>query len=1306
MALVSFLIIFSNAQAGVQQPDDSAVSSSPVGFWQQTLGNGLDFAIKDLEIRAKNSGDTFYAGELVGYLTPDYATDYPGYNVPPIERYSFYNFGSSTPTGFDGKVTLTAPINYSHSLSSFPLNPNRYYKFSINGGDSSRTFQVYGSASDTYPNGKAYYSSSYHPYPCASPLLNPEETCEPGTNNGIADIFFQFGMAETLVGKETRVTDDITRQEGAVIDGDLIAWMDISSPLRDIYVYEISTGRKIRITNDNSIKNDFFLAGRKILWTVYDISNQKSIFIHDLDTNITTDITTEFTGEIGVRAISISDFDGQRIAWQTDYEGSYPSIYLYDLATSQSTLIDRSAFVNYTSQIVSNPKISGAKVLYKWFWNCGTWCGQEELRLYDIATGEKTKIFNNYGFSSDYATDGNNIVIVVYGQPSLIYRYKISTGEMTQISSSFRQTIGIDISGDVVVWSDQYDIFIYDLATGKAGRAGMAPRESFRPKVSGNTVVWDDYRDVMNETNIDIYMYQIATSTNQSPTLSFVEGSPDGLSENDGIQDKKGTADKTLFDFHVVYTNKDNDPPSFVKLVVEKVIQGAHEGYLNLEMSRFCPLCRQDYASGQIYIVAANDLEKSLTFPKGNYRYQFEANDGVSIVQTPFTEFTVGYPNVAFLPGIKGSKLYENPVCELCSGQLWVPPGAVEGDWKAQKLILNQDGTSLNKGIYTKDILKEAYGFNIYLDFSASMEKFVSSGAIKAWKPLPYDWRLDFRHIVQSGIVDDDKINYSGETTATPYILEEIKKLISSSDNGKVAIVAHSQGGLIAKTLLKQLEDENHPYHYLLKGIDKLILVASPQLGTPRAIAGLLHGDLESIAGGIFLTQTTARTLAENMPSAYNLLPSEKYFEKVDTETQPLLDFDSSLAGTNLEYIAGTAITNAEDLYRFLTDDKNRTKPSTDDITKPNILNKYLLSAATTTHNTFLDEWKAPKNIEVVQIAGWGLDTVRGMRYFVSECGPATIAAYEYCRELLMTSEGDEAVVYPSALATSDAPSKYYFDLKEFNSWGEGNWNSSHAYLFETQPIQELVQQIVQNKVDEDNLPRYVTVEKPVEHQPRFRLAVKSPVSIDIYDSFGRHTGLSPNQKNQSPDFVLIDQQIPNSYYYEIDGHKHLGLDSIGSHSIILRGLDLGTFTFELDKVLNDQTIGQNVFATIPVTAKTIGTLAIDEDAIKSLRLDIDGDSVIDITLAPGEAVNPAASLEVLIKVIASLDVPKGIEQGAVSKIDAALGTLKRGNAKAASNQMDALVHYIDAQAGKHIPLDRAVGLTRIVEEIKGKMVP
>ncbi|MDO8561631.1 MAG: DUF5011 domain-containing protein [bacterium] len=556
LLVMALFVVPANVQAGIQQTDDSAISFTPAPFWQQTLGNGLDFAVEDLEIRVKNSGDTFYAGELIGYLTPDYASDYPtGYGIPPIERYSFYNYGSSTLSGFDGKVRLIIPPDRSLPLSSFPLNPNRYYKYSINGGDSSRAFQVYGSASDTYSNGKAYYSYSSS---CVSPLFNPEGACELGTNNGIADIFFQFGTAETLSGTETAVTTEITRQEGAVIDGDIIAWMENSNMgvPNDIYAYEISTGRKIRITNDGTMKGDLMLAGRKILWTTNDNSYERATFIYDLDTAT----TTEITANVGTHVVP-TDFDGQRIVLQAGYM-SPSSIYLYDLATSQLTIID-SDDANTQGSSVSNPKISGNKILYKWIGGWSSfWCRENGLRLYDIATGGKTLIFNGFacGGAGDYAIDGDNIIATFASgsnNPQSISQYKISTGEGTFTSSSFRQITGIDISGDIVVWSDTYDIFMYDLATGKTGRTGMASKESLYPKVSGDTVVWEDYRagGRFESHNIDIYMYQImptpppssgggggGSSTNHQPIVTLNGDNPMSLSVGDTFIDPGATA--------------------------------------------------------------------------------------------------------------------------------------------------------------------------------------------------------------------------------------------------------------------------------------------------------------------------------------------------------------------------------------------------------------------------------------------------------------------------------------------------------------------------------------------------------------------------------------------------------------------------------------------------------------------------------------------------------------------------------------------------------------------------------------------
>jgi len=549
-------------------PTDSVISSSPAPHWQQTLGNSLDFSVTNLEIRVKNSGDTFYAGDLYGYLKSDYTSDYPaGYGIPPVEHYSFMNLGSSTPSGFEGSVTLTTALNwYGPPSASFPLNPNRYYKFSINGGDLSRAFQVYGSASDTYSNGKAYYS--YSSYPCPSPLFNPEEVCEPGMNNGIADIFFRFGTGETLSGTEYPVATGIDPQFGPTINGDIIAWIDYppGQANGDIYAYEISTGREILVSGDHTALGGPIVADRKILWLglptnpVAPSDGGKSTFIYNLDTGE----KTEITGKTGSSIDSV-DFDGQRVVWGVGYPPG--RIYLYDIDTDELTLVDADDPLRVQDS-VRTAKISGNNILYQWTWICGIQCSQEELRLYNIQTGEKTQVCGNLGYIRDFSIDGDNIICIYLtspaGQQRGIVWHKISTGQKVMISPLLLQTAGVAISGNKVVWSDQHDIFIYDLATGKTGRvtsgAGMS---RFYPKVSQNNVVWEDYRaGVIGNPNVYRYQLDGQFPQNIPPTFSLLTQSKvngGDIDEGASIRDNEVT-----FSAHLDDVDSDN-----VRLQVE-----------------------------------------------------------------------------------------------------------------------------------------------------------------------------------------------------------------------------------------------------------------------------------------------------------------------------------------------------------------------------------------------------------------------------------------------------------------------------------------------------------------------------------------------------------------------------------------------------------------------------------------------------------------------------------------------------------------------------------------------------------------
>ncbi|MEK9186038.1 MAG: alpha/beta hydrolase, partial [Patescibacteria group bacterium] len=365
-----------------------------------------------------------------------------------------------------------------------------------------------------------------------------------------------------------------------------------------------------------------------------------------------------------------------------------------------------------------------------------------------------------------------------------------------------------------------------------------------------------------------------------------------------------------------------------------------------------------------------------------------------------------GYSNVAFLPGLQASRLYRQGV--LLEDQLWEP----NRDKDVEQLYLDpRTGDSNDQGIYTRDIIDEAYtelqGFNVYKKFIDFMnDELVGKGIIREWKALPYDWRLDFEDIIEKGVVDGQDISYLSATD-TPYIISELNRLADTSPNGKVTLITHSNGGLVAKYLLKKLQDENNP---LLQKIDKLIMVAAPQLGTPKAIEGLLHSDKSQFGAkewGIFLDEERARELAENMQSAYNLLPSEEYFKRVES---PVIEFKENVNHAyDFRALYGKEINSADELYKFLLGDNGaRTEPDSNDEESPNVLKSNFLSKAINTHNTILDNWIPPSSIEVIQIAGWGLDTIGGIRYGCNFLICSSLSTLN--RKLLFTTEGDGTV--------------------------------------------------------------------------------------------------------------------------------------------------------------------------------------------------------------------------------------------------------------------------------------------------------
>ena len=220
--------------------------------------------------------------------------------------------------------------------------------------------------------------------------------------------------------------------------------------------------------------------------------------------------------------------------------------------------------------------------------------------------------------------------------------------------------------------------------------------------------------------------------------------------------------------------------------------------------------------------------------------------------------------NILFLPGVMGSRLY---MSGLTQNQLWEPNKNTD----VKKLYLDELGKSINN-IFTKDIIVKTnilgglpfVDKDIYKDFSDYLEKLKKDKIITDYNAVPYDWRMSADYILSEGIKTKDK-NID--------LIKTIQDLQKTSRNGKVTIITHSNGGLVAKQLIIELKKQ-----HLENIIENVIFVAMPEYGTAQAITALMFGHQQSLAGGLIMRSSIARELGKNMPTAYTFLPSEKYY--------------------------------------------------------------------------------------------------------------------------------------------------------------------------------------------------------------------------------------------------------------------------------------------------------------------------------------------------------------------------------------------------------------------------------------------
>lgn len=362
----------------------------------------------------------------------------------------------------------------------------------------------------------------------------------------------------------------------------------------------------------------------------------------------------------------------------------------------------------------------------------------------------------------------------------------------------------------------------------------------------------------------------------------------------------------------------------------------------------------------------------------------------------PFKESSLCCSSVLFLPGIQASRLYKKGVFGI-ENQLWEP----NRNKDVESLFLNSSGMPLDSKIYTRDIIAKTNFFgslgsiDIYQSLINLLSKEKTDGNISDYQTLAYDWRFLPSNILASGIKTD---------SYTLMLKEKIKEMAKKSPSGKVIIVGHSYGGILAKALAQDLEKEGHD-----SLIESMVLVSTPEYGTPQSILGILYGDNQDLLGGAILNKSTAMSLGKNMLSAHLLIPSKSYFTESDGvyNQKNLINFDG-WAVSRLK-LATSRIDSFSLMEGFLKNKNTNTA-----------LNSFVFDKATVEHD-LIDNYSANLSGKTYSIVPVGVPTLAGINFVKPKCrgfffcSLSSISEPDFTRKYSLMGDG---VVIAHNLAT------------------------------------------------------------------------------------------------------------------------------------------------------------------------------------------------------------------------------------------------------------------------------------------------
>ncbi len=503
---------------------------------------------------------------------------------------------------------------------------------------------------------------------------------------------------------------------------------------------------------------------------------------------------------------------------------------------------------------------------------------------------------------------------------------------------------------------------------------------------------------------------------------------------------------------------------------------------------------------------------------------------------------------IVIVPGIMGSRINN----ALDSSEVWpnVLKMALPGDAYLDALKLSvfgtqQSGHEMNVGDIIRSIGVTVRGIGFEKQFYAPLiSGLVADGYIEGQNLFvaPYDWRMSV-------------------ASSSEYITPVIGDAISHSPNGKINIIAHSMGGLVAKQYLSQATSASF--------LDKLILVGVPQLGAPLMFKVLQYGDdLDFGPGQIkILNSDEVKRITQNMPGAYDLLPSRRYVDQI--EGSYVLDGRGG----------GARVLGYDATRQLMTSNSSDAR------------NDLLIGRSDTFHSS-VDNNPISAS-QVYNLVGCQNPTIKKFALYYN--GVVDV----------VRGNGDKTVPINSAMNLANDYHNYFF-LSSLNK-------IEHGTLVSDASAVNFIKSIISGTPETTRGISTSTQDCFAGfRESHFEISTHSPVALHAYDSQNRHTG--PNSTGD------VDLQIPGSSYETIGENSFILLPASDTYRIQGNGLSSGAFTLKVkryDEGVN--LLREATYIQVPlVSASTTATLAVSSSTSDApLSLDLNGDGAVDNTIQP-----------------------------------------------------------------------------------------